>query len=162
MPTIYFTRLLGIVHLVRFLSLALLLVLIEIKFASCGASLNEFLGFNYYTILFFYIIVWVAFAFDIYFLLNRLFGSVEFQARKSAIVLHVCLSLAFLLGSCFTLYAMIDSRDGHVITQQDFGDPLQRVIPLTSTCNRLRLIGVLFGCLISVLYSVALVLVHRS
>ena len=138
----------------------ILLIFAEIKFSSCSSSLNEFLGFNHQSILFYYILIWISFAFEIYFLINRLIGCIYVQAKQSTLILYIILSLAFILSSCFTLYAIICYSHGHVITQHDFGDPLDRIIPITENCNRLRLIGIICGFINSILYCLAAVLIY--
>ncbi|CAF0821345.1 unnamed protein product [Adineta ricciae] len=162
MSNYYFTQTLGILHLLRLLFLSLLLLLTEIKISSCTSYLNEFLGFNHQSILFYYILIWISFAFEIYLLVNRLFASRIPQARQSIFYLYSTLCLAYLLASCFTLYAIVTYSHGHVITQHDFGNPAENVIPITNECNILRLIGILFGFLLSILYFLAAMLVHRT
>ena len=161
LSTVYLSGLLGIVHLIRFFSEIILLILAEIRFSSCGSYLNEFLGYNHQSILFYYILIWISFSFEIYFLVNRLLGAVEFRARRSSTSLHILLGLAFALAASFTLYAWIDRSDGHVITQHDFGDPSQRVIPISDDCNRLRWTGIVLGLTISALYLVSGVFICR-
>jgi len=156
----YFTQAFGIIHLIRFICLSLLLILTEIQIPSCNSYLNEFLGFNHQSILFYYILIWISFSFEIYFLLNRLLGSIYLQARKSILILYIFLFIAFFLASCFTLYAIIHSTHGHVITQHDFSDPSQRIILITNDCNLLRLIGIVFGFLISILYFIPVILLR--
>ncbi|CAF3835411.1 unnamed protein product [Adineta steineri] len=157
----YFTQPFGIIHTIRFICLILLLVFAEIKLTSCNSYLNEFLGFNHQSILFYYILIWISFSFEIYFFINRLFGSKYPQAKKSILILYILLSIAFLLASCFTLYAIINSSHGHVITQHDFSTSLEKIIPITHDCNLLRLIGILFGFIISILYFIAIILIYR-
>jgi hypothetical protein len=157
----YFTYALGIIHLIRFLCLILLLIFVEIKIPSCNSYLNEFLGFNYHSILFYYILIWISFSYEIYFFINRLFGLINIQAKYSILILYILLSFAYCLASCFTLYAIINSTHGHVITQHDFDDSLQRIIHITYDCNILRLIGIIFGFIISILYFIAVVLISR-
>jgi hypothetical protein len=157
----YFTHSFGIIHLIRFICLIILLIFVEIKIPSCNSYLNEFLGFNHQSILFYYILIWISFAFEIYFLINRLIGSTNLQAKISTLILYISLSIAYLLASCFTLYAILNSTHGHVITQHDFGDPVDKVILITYDCNLLRLIGIIFGYIISILYFVAAILIYR-
>jgi len=157
----YFTYALGIIHLIRFLCLILLLIFVEIKIPSCNSYLNEFLGFNYHSILFYYILIWISFSFEIYFLINRLISSNNIQAKISNFILYILLSLAFCLASCFTLYAIINSTHGHVITQHDFDNSFQRIIHITYDCNILRLIGIIFGFIISILYFLASLIIYR-
>ena len=162
MLTVYFTHTLGIIHIIRLICLIILLLFAEIKISLCGTYLNEFFGFNYPSIIFYYILIWISFTFEIYFLINRLFASIVFQAKKSTKILYLLLSLNYILASCFTLYAMIKSSNGHVITQYDFSNPPQTIIILPSDCNSFRLIGILFGFLISILYFIACILIHFS
>ncbi|UJR37642.1 hypothetical protein I4U23_030339 [Adineta vaga] len=158
----YFTHLLGIIHIIRFTCLIILLIFTEIKISSCGTYLNEFLGFNHQSILFYYILIWISFSFEIYFFLNRLFASMSIKARTSVQILFFLLFIGYLLASSFTLYALINSSDGHVITQMDFLDPPRTIITIPSDCNPYRLIGIVFGYMIGLLYLFAFVLIHRS
>lgn len=157
----YLSHAFGIIHLIRFICLIILLTFTEIKLSFCNSSLNEFLGFNHQSILFYYILTWISFSFDIYLFINRLFGVEKLQAKTSTFILYICLCLSYILASCFTLYAIIHYKSGHVITQHDFGDPNLQIIPITSDCNILRLIGTIFGFLISTLYFISLVLIYR-
>ncbi|UJR08574.1 hypothetical protein I4U23_012833 [Adineta vaga] len=157
----YFTQSLGILHLLRFISLVTLLICTEIKISSCSSYLNEFLGFNYQTILFYYILIWISFSFEIYILINRLFGSRYLQAKRSILYFYLILFIAYLLASCFTLYAIIHSSHGHVITQDDLDNLSERIIHTTHDCNLLRLIGIVFGFLIGILYFLAAILIYR-
>ncbi|CAF0859578.1 unnamed protein product [Rotaria sp. Silwood1] len=157
----YFTHAQGIIHLIRFICIIILLIFAEFKISSCNSSLNEFLGFNHQTIVFYYILIWISLTFEIYFLINRLFGSIKIQAKNLTFILYICLSLAFLLASCFTLYAIINYTHGHVITQHDFSDPSLKIISITYDCNLLRLIGIIFGFLISILYIIAVILIYH-
>jgi hypothetical protein len=157
----YFTHAFGIIHLIRFICLIVLLIFAEIKFSWCNSYLNEFLGFNHQSILFYYILIWISFSFEIYFLINRLFASIKLQAKRSILTLYIFLFIAFFLASCLTLYALIHSTPGHVITQHDFGDSSQKIISITPDCNILRLIGVLLGFLIGILYLIAVILIYR-
>ena len=156
----YFTNAFGIIHLIRFICLILLLIFVEIKLPFCNSYLNEFLGFNHQSILFYYILIWISFVFEIYFFINRLITSTNLQAKKSTLILYILLSLAYLLASCFTLYAIINSTPGHVITQHDFLDS-SRIIPTTDDCNMLRLIGILCGYMISIFYFIAVIIIYR-
>ena len=97
----YFTQAFGIIHLIRFICLILLLTFAEIKISSCSSYLNEFLGFNHQSILFYYILIWISFSFEIYFLINRLLASIYLQAKTSTLILYILLSISFLLASCF-------------------------------------------------------------
>ncbi|CAF3505230.1 unnamed protein product [Rotaria socialis] len=157
----YFKHSVGVIHLIRFICLILLLSLAELKISSCSSSLNEFLGFNHSSILFYYILIWISFSFEIYFLINRLFGLEIVQAKKSTFILNACLSFSYFLASCFTLYAILNYTHGHVITQHDFGDPKLRIIIITHDCNILRLIGIIFGFLISIFYFIATILIYK-
>ncbi|CAF1040529.1 unnamed protein product [Rotaria sordida] len=157
----YFTYAFGIIHLLRFICLIIFLILSEFKISSCNSSLNEFLGFNHQSILFYYILIWISFTFEIYFFINRLFGLIKFQAKNSTLILYICLSICYFLASCFTLYAIINYTHGHVITQHDFSDPSLRTILITYDCNLLRLIGIIFGFLISILYFIAVILIYH-
>jgi hypothetical protein len=157
----YFTYGFGIIHLIRFICLIILLIFVEMKISSCNSYLNEFLGFNHQSILFYYILIWISFSLEIYFLINRLFGSIKPQAKQSIFILYIFLFIAFSLASCFTLYAIIYSIPGHVITQHDFNHLSERIIPITTNCNILRLIGILLGFLISILYLIAVILIYR-
>jgi hypothetical protein len=159
MLTDYFTHKLGIIHLIRLICLIILLIFAEIKISSCGTYLNEFFGFNHSSILFYYILIWISFAFEIYFLINRLFASSFIKAKKSTQILYLLLSLNYILASCLTLYAMIKSSNGHVITETDLS---QTTVILPSNCNSFRLIGILFGFVISFFYFFALILIHYS
>jgi hypothetical protein len=159
MFTSYFTHALGIIHLIRFICLIILLIFAEIKISSCGTYLNEFLGFNHPSILFYYILIWISFTFELYFFINRLFASITIKAKRSTQILSLFLTLSFILASCFTLYAMIKSSNGHVITQNDFSNPPQTIIILPSNCNSFRLVGIILGFLISLLYFVAFILI---
>lgn len=161
MLTVYFTYTIGILHIIRFICIILLLIFTEIKISSCRTYLNEILGFNHQTILFYYILIWVSFSFEIYFLVNRLIASITIRAKKSTIILHLLLSLSYILAFCFTLYAMIHSSNGHVITQHDLSDSIETIIIVSRTCNLFRLIGILFGFLISFLYMFAIIIMHR-
>lgn len=161
MSTNYFTNAFGIIHLIRFSCLIILLTFAEIKISSCTSTLNEYLGFNHQSILFFYILIWISFAFEIYFLVNRLFGTSKIQAKISTLILYIFLSIGYFLASCFTLYAIVNFTNGHVITQHDFGNPLSNSILITHDCNILRLIGIIFGFLISILYFIAVILIYR-
>jgi hypothetical protein len=161
MLPVYFTHTLGIIHIIRFTCLIILLIFAEIKISSCGTYLNEFLGFNHQSILFYYILIWISFAFEIYFLINRLLASISIKAKYSTQILYFLLSISYLLASCFTLYALIKSSNGHVITQHDFSNFPQTIIILPTDCNLFRLIGILFGFLISFLYFFAFILIHR-
>jgi len=157
----YFIHTLGIIHLIRFSCLIFLLIFSEIKLPLCNSYLNEFLGFNYQSILFYYILIWISFSFEIYFLINRLIGFQNIQAKTSNFILYIFLSFAFFLASCFTLYAIINSTHGHVITQNDFDNSFQRIIYITYDCNILRLIGIIFGFIISILYFLASLIIYR-
>ncbi|CAF0848883.1 unnamed protein product [Rotaria sordida] len=161
MLTIYFTHTIGIIHIIRFICIIILLTCSEIKIPLCHTYLNEFLGFNHSSIHFYYILIWISFTFEIYFLINRLFASIIIKAKKLTKILYLLLCLCYILASCFTLYALINSSNGHVITQHDFSNPPQTIIILPSNCNLFRLIGILFGFLISFLYFFAIILIHR-
>ncbi len=157
----YFTNAFGIIHLIRVICLIILLIFVEKKLPCCNSYLNEFLGFNHQSILFYYILIWISFSFEIYFFINRLFASISIKAKYSIQILYILLSLSYLLASCFTLYALIKSSDGHVITQNDFSNSSQTIIILPIDCNLFRLIGIIFGFLISFLYVLAFILIHR-
>ena len=157
----YFTHAFGTIHLIRLICLIIFLILSEMKISQCNSTLNEFLGFNHPSIMFYYILIWISLAFEIYFLINRLIGSIYLQAKNSILILYVFLCLAYILASCFTLYAIIKHTNGHVITQHDFGDPLERIILITYDCNILRLIGIIFGFIISIFYFIAVLLIYR-
>jgi predicted small secreted protein len=157
----YLTHAFGIIHLIRFICLIVLLIMMEIKLSPCNSSLNEYFGFNHQSILFYYILIWISFAYEIYFFINRLFASIKPQAKRSIFILYIFLSIAFTLASCFTLYAIIYSIPGHVITQHDFDHSSQYIIPITPDCNLLRLIGILLGFSISILYLIAVILIYR-
>ena len=151
----YFTDVFGLVHLLRLGTLILLIIFMEVKFFSCPFFLNEFLGFNHPSILFYYILIWISLAFEVYFLLNRLFASRYVRARKSMIILDFLLAIAFALAACFTLYAFIQSKPGYLITQEDFID---RVLPLSDSCNRQRWFGIVCGFCMSLFYLLASIL----
>ncbi|CAF1260571.1 unnamed protein product [Rotaria sp. Silwood1] len=161
MFTVYFTHTIGIIHIIRFICIIILLTFAEIKISSCNTYLNEFLGFNHTSIHFYYILIWISFTFEIYFLINRLFASITIKAKISIKILYILLCLCYILASCFTLYALINSSNGHVITQNDFSNPPQTILILPPNCNLFRLIGILFGFLISFLYFFAIILIHR-
>ena len=152
----YFTDVFGLVHLLRLLTLLLLIIVMEIKFvSSCPFYLNEFLGFNHSSILFYYILIWISLAFEIYFLLNRLLVSRQTRARKSTIILDILLAIGFALAACFTLYAFVQSKPGYLITQEDF---IERILPLSESCNRQRWFGIVGGFCMSLFYLLASVL----
>ncbi|CAF1281703.1 unnamed protein product [Rotaria magnacalcarata] len=161
MLTAYLTHSIGLLHIIRFICIIILLTLSEIKISSCQTYLNEFLGFDHSSILFYYILIWISFSFEIYILLNRLLGTISIKAQYSIKILYSLLSLFYLLASCFTLYAIIHSSNGHVITQSDFSETPQTIIQLLPNCNLYRLIGILFGILISFLYFIAIIIIHR-
>ena len=157
----YFASALGAIHLVRLICLIVLVIFVEIRLPSCQSFLNEYLGFNHPSVLFYYILIWIAFAFEIYFLVNRLLASIRPQAKKSILVLYLLLAVAFILAAGFTLYAIIYSTVGYMITQYDFSDLVDGIIPLLPDCNILRLIGIILGFLISLLYLIAVILLCR-
>ena len=145
----YFT---GILRLTCFL---LLIIFTEMKFFACPYYLNEFLGFNHSSILFYYILIWIGFAFEIYFLLNRLMVSVRPCAKKSMFILYVLLMVAFALAASFTLHAFRQAKPGYLITQEDFSD--RTLLPIDS-CNHGRLFGIILGFFLSLFYLVETVL----
>ena len=149
------------VHLIRLLTFAVFLILVETRLSWCSSSLNEYLGFNQNSILFYYILIWVSFSFEIYFLVNRLFGSTIIKARRSSIILYCLLAAAFAVASALTLYAMIHRTDGHVITQHDLSENLTERLPVSILCNRMRSIGVVFGFVFSFLYIWSIIFICR-
>lgn len=158
----YFTQPFGVLQLLRLFCLTVFVTFTEFKLSSCNSYLSEFLGFNQQSILFYYILLRIASVFEVYFLVNRLFGTRYVQAKRSVFVLYLLLSVAFLIASCFTLYAIVHSSHGHVITQPDLADAPQRAIPASADCNLLRLVGIVFGFLVSSLYFFATLLVSRA
>lgn len=153
----YLKRPIGIVHLVRLILLIVLIILIELKYSQCSfESLNDYLGYSHWSILFFYIVIWIAFSFEIYFLLNRFVGHPKFVARRSTMILYIFLLICFLLGSSLTLVAWRNSFDGYLITQNDETPSASRNLPVNSTCNDLRWIPISFGYAISLLNSLTI------
>lgn len=151
----YFTEIFGILHLVRLTCFLLLIIFTEMKFFACPYYLNEFLGFNHSSILFFYVIIWIGLAFEIYFLLNRLMVSIRPRAKKSILILDILLMIAFILAASFTLHAFRQAKPGYLITQEDFSD--RTLLPIDS-CNRQRLFGIILGFFLSLFYLVETVL----
>ena len=134
------------VALVRFLLLVLLIILIEVKYSACSSqTLNDFLGFSHWSILFFYVVIWISFAFEIYFLVNP-----RPVARRSTLILYVLLLVALLLGSTSTFVAWLNASDGHLITQDDDKPTADRRLPVGPTCNNLRWMPIVLGYAISV------------
>ena len=141
------------VGLVRLLLLVLLIILIEVKFSACSSqTLNEYLGFSHGSILFFYVVIWICFAFEIYFLVNP-----RLVARRSTLILYVLLLVAFLLGSTLTFVGWLNASDGHLITQDDDKpSAADRRLPVAPRCNNLRWIPIVLGYAISLLNSLTI------
>lgn len=151
---IYLKRPIGIVHLLRLLVLIVLIILIELVYSSCSSNtLNDYLGYSHPTIFFFYILIWISFSFDIYFLLNRLLGHPRYLARRSTSIVYLFLLIASLLCSSFTLVAWIRSSPGYLITQDDRHRLQTRDLAVTKECNDLRWIPIILGYTISLLNS---------
>jgi hypothetical protein len=164
MITMYLKRPLDIIQLCRFVSLVSLLTCSELRFFSCHSSLNEYLGFNHSSILFYYVLMWIAFAFELYFLLNRLLNTNHVNRQHSTMTLHCLLALTFILAACCTFYAWLTRSNGHPITQHDLHRSMASFdLPVTDTlCNSWRWIGVTFGFIIGILYLMASLFIYRS
>lgn len=149
----------GILHLLRLICFLLLIIFNEIKFFTCPYYSNEFLGFNHSSILFYNILIWISLAFEIYFLLNRLLGSVRVRAKKSILILNILLIIAFILAASFTLHGFQQGKPGYLISQEDFSN---RTLQAIHPCNRQRLFGILLGFVLSLFYLIeTVVLLYR-